>query len=69
MVKVYAISKRDYKDIPEFQPSKKCFNEDNFINIAEEQGLIWSLEGFQLQANLGQIDLTKLIIYIDINEE
>lgn len=37
---------------------------ENFITEAEAQGLIWSLKGFELQANNDQINFNNIFIKI-----
>lgn len=37
---------------------------ENFIAEAEAQGLIWSLKGFELQANNDQINFNNIFIKI-----
>lgn len=39
-------------------------NDENFITEAEQQGNVWSLKGFQLQANAGEINLNNILIRI-----
>lgn len=71
MVKVYGVN-QSYLKIEELQtyyPGDAKFSEDLFVDKAEEQGLVWSLKGFQEQFNDGMILTDNLIIYIDINEE
>jgi hypothetical protein len=37
---------------------------ENFITEAEAQGLVWSLKGFELQANNDQINFNNIFIKI-----
>lgn len=39
-------------------------SDNNFITEAEAQGLVWSLKGFELQANNEQINLNNIFIKI-----
>ena len=39
-------------------------SDEDFINEAEIQGLIWSLKGFELQANNDQINFNNIFIKI-----
>lgn len=39
-------------------------SDDDFITEAEAQGLIWSLKGFELQANNDQINFNNIFIKI-----
>lgn len=59
-IRVYGI---DLDVLPEQHPLIWDSNE-NFINEAEAQGLVWSLKGFELQANNDQINFNNIFIKI-----
>lgn len=48
--RVYGIHKNNISHVPE-----EKINDEVFIMIAEQEGMIWSLEGFEKQFNNGSI--------------
>lgn len=48
--RVYGIHKNNISHVPE-----EKINDEVFIMIAEQEGMIWSLEGFEKQFNNGGI--------------
>lgn len=59
-IKVYGIDV-DEEKCPD---SPNSLNNDAFIEEAERQGLVWSLEGFEKGFNEGDINSDKIIIKI-----
>jgi hypothetical protein len=68
MVKVYGVNITEINETDHLMPFRSDFKEDEFVAIAEEQGTVWSLKGFQSYFNANHVP-NNLIIYIDINEE
>jgi len=68
MIKIYGVDTTNSEfNWEHLDPEEDNFNALKFINLAEEQGNVWSLEGFQKQFNSSLIThnmLEHMYIYI-----
>ena len=68
-IQVYGVRLDDFKWSDDAIKFNLNLSDDDFMTTAEEQGYVWSLEGYTKEYNLGKLPKLDFIRFINLTEK
>ena len=68
-IQVYGVRLDDFKWSDDAIKFNLNLSDDDFITTAEEQGYVWSLEGYTKEYNIGKLPKLDFIRFINLTEK